>query len=168
MTSRLENLVGALAMRISDEIEDLGPRILNGSVAAPASALTTIGLHPGISIRWLANGLTLSHPGTVRLVDRLVQTGLVERRAAEKDGRAVSLWLTKKGNDVCQSLLERRGHSLAGLLKSLTDKERAQLERIAVKLLTASYAGEAMAVRTCRWCDGEVCTDCPIDAAMEA
>lgn len=155
-------------MRISDEVEDLGPPILEGSVAAPASALTTIGLHPGISIRWLSHGLTLSHPGTVRLVDRLVQAGLVERRSAEEDGRAVSLWLTEKGNDVCKSLLDKRGHSVAGLLKSLTNQERTQLEHIAEKLLTASYVGEAMAVRTCRWCDGEVCTDCPIDAAMEA
>lgn len=155
-------------MRIRDEVEDLGPPALDGKVAAPASALTTIGLHPGISIRWLSHGLMLSHPGTVRLVDRLVDAGLVARRTAEEDGRAVSLWLTDKGNEVCQSLLKKRGRSVAGLLKSLTDKERTQLERIAEKLLSASYVGEAMAVRTCRWCDGEACTDCPIDAAMEA
>lgn len=168
MSKRLENLVGALATRIGDELQDLGNSTLAGSVAAPASALTLIGHNPGITIRWLAHGLMLSHPGTVRLVDRLVDGGLIKRRSAKEDGRAVSLWLTKKGSGVSQTLLNQRDRSISELLMCLTDKERSQLEHIAEKLLKTSFSGETMAVRTCRWCDGEACSDCPIDAAMQA
>lgn len=168
MRDRLVNLVGALAARIGDRVEDIGQASMGEGVAAPASALTTIQLHPGITIRWLSHALTLSHPGTVRLVDRLVAAGLIEKRSSEDDGRAVSLWLTKEGNAVSQAVLDRRNQSLNTILKCLTDGERSQLERIADKILKSSYVDEALAVRTCRWCDGEACTDCPIDAAMEA
>ncbi len=168
MTVRLENLVGALAMRVTDDIEDQGPEILDKTVSAPGSAITTIALHPGISIRWLSSALMLSHPGTVRLVDRLVAAELVERQAAQSDGRAVSLHLTAKGDTLAKQLLARRGDRIAALLQSLSESEKRQLEQIAEKLLVATYAGAATAVRTCRWCDGDACNDCPVDAAMGA
>ncbi|WP_243770451.1 MarR family transcriptional regulator [Enterobacter kobei] len=38
----------------------------------------------------LAIGVGLSHAGTVRLVDRLVSEGLIERREHSTDGRARS------------------------------------------------------------------------------
>ena len=62
-----------------------------------ASALALLAHKPGLSIRMLAIGVGLSHAGTVRLVDRLVSEGLIERREHSTDGRARSLYLTPTG-----------------------------------------------------------------------
>ena len=44
------------------------------------AALCVIGHEPGLSIDFLARVLGMSHPGTVRLVDRLETDGLIKRR----------------------------------------------------------------------------------------
>lgn len=62
-----------------------------------ASALALLSHKPGLSIGMLAVGVGLSHPGTVRLVDRLAAEGLIERREHLTDGRARALYLTAAG-----------------------------------------------------------------------
>src|SRR3569623_1170699 len=85
--------------------------------SAPA-ALILIHENPDTRIEALARYLTLSHSGTVRLVDRLAQAGWVAREACD-DTRAVVLVLTKTGAKVAERLLEGRrkclGQALAGI-----------------------------------------------------
>ena len=59
-----------------------------------AAALNIIAYYEGCTNARLAKALCLSHPATVRLVDKLEAEGLVESRDAA-DGRAVSLHLTE-------------------------------------------------------------------------
>ena len=110
MTTRLENLLGALGVAINDRMDDAFDEVCAVGDSAPA-ALILIRENPDTRIEALARYLTLSHSGTVRLVDRLAQAGWVAREACE-DKRAVVLVLTKAGEKVAERLLEGRRKSL--------------------------------------------------------
>ena len=85
MDLEIETFSGAFALAISDDI------VRASSSRAPeagpaASALALLAHKPGLSIRMLAIRVGLSHAGTVRLVDRLVSEGLIERRGIRQTG----------------------------------------------------------------------------------
>lgn len=49
---------------------------------------------PGLLQRELAEALTIARPTATRLLDGLVEKGLVERRASDKDGREQTIFPT--------------------------------------------------------------------------
>jgi MarR family transcriptional regulator, negative regulator of the multidrug operon emrRAB len=83
MQSRDANLLAALALGIADRIrETIEAGAEHGAMAS--AALNTVGFFPGESIDALSKTLKLSHSGTVRLVDRLAEEGLVERKKRDR------------------------------------------------------------------------------------
>jgi len=68
-----------------------------GLTAAQADALTVIGQTEPVSLKDLGDLLIAEAGHPSRLVDRLVEAGLVSRRAAGDDRRRVELSLTAKG-----------------------------------------------------------------------
>ena len=94
-TSRSSNLLGAFVIGVYDQMlarieAEVG---LGGQSAA---ALVVIGFNQGRSVDFLSGALQLSHSGCVRVVDKLAQAGLVQRREG-KDRRVVALHLTAVG-----------------------------------------------------------------------
>lgn len=164
---RLENVFGALALAASDAIlrSAMGDGARGSSTAA---ALNLIGHVPGTSVDLLARGLSLSHPGTVRLVDRLVADGFVSRTPSMLDRRSVELRLTSAGTRKRRALVGGRRAALDDFLEPLSAIERRQLDAIASKLLRAHVTEIAEALATCRFCDERACLDCPVDSALEA
>jgi DNA-binding MarR family transcriptional regulator len=80
----------------------------------------------------------LSQPALSRLVDRLVERGLVERCADPADGRGVRLSLTDAGRVVQRRIGRRHARSVArAMTAGLTAAELAQLETICRKLAAA-------------------------------
>jgi DNA-binding MarR family transcriptional regulator len=55
---------------------------------------------PGLSQYEIADELTISRPTATRLIDGLQALGLVERRAAEHDGRHWSVFPTRKATEM--------------------------------------------------------------------
>lgn len=168
MTTYLANLVGALSLSITDRLGDAAVE-----VAPPAGelseALVVIAMENDISIKRLAQRLRLSHPGTVRMVDRLEKAGWVTRGPGQ-DGRTLGLVLTDAGRQtVAQFCALRAGH-LEGLLKVLTPKERRELRPIAEKLLRALTTDLVAAYANCRMCDTDMCKarGCPVEAEARA
>jgi MarR family transcriptional regulator, organic hydroperoxide resistance regulator len=80
-----------LQRRINDAMVPLGV------TAAQADALVVIGQAGRVSLKDLGDLLIAEAGHPSRLVDRLVEAGLVERRAAGEDRRRVELSLTAKG-----------------------------------------------------------------------
>lgn len=162
-TERLQNIVGALALTIADEIaektENFAPR------DDPVAAIAVIGRSPNWTIRQLSNDLRLSHAATVRLVDRLVADDLMRRTKSTRDARAVELILTANGQHVYAEVLQARQASLKRLLSSLSHHEQDALGKIAEKLLSAGSNDKARRSRTCRLCDVVRCRTCPMDIA---
>jgi MarR family transcriptional regulator, negative regulator of the multidrug operon emrRAB len=158
--ARMTNLLGALAIGLSDEITDAAERRVNHAGCTP-SALSLIGHEPGLSVDYLARILSMSHPGAVRLVDRLEADGLVARRPTS-DGRVVALHLTAAGRKCRGKLLADRRTVLNRALEQLARHERAQLGILIEKLLVAIKRDTEHAYAICRLCEETVCKPCPM------
>jgi len=111
----------------------------------------------------------LSHPGCVRLVDRLEERKLVARSDAS-DGRAVAVELTAGGAAAARAALRRRRRTLARALAVLSPRELQVLGALASKVLTGLVRDEPEALRVCRLCDYRVCPEgvCPVGIALDA
>ena len=160
------NLLGALTRALSDRVDAALRENLNRSGEA-ASAIVFLGYTPGISVEILRQVLSLSHPGTVRLIDRLVEDGLVERRKTE-DGRAVALHLTRDGDKLRTELLNVRNDLLETALDSLSKEERKDFGRLIAKVLSTLPETELDKHHICRQCSVSLCSsDCPIPGHAE-
>ncbi len=159
------NLLGALALFVTDTITDALEREPGAGFAA---ALSLLHAFPALSVEELRRPLALSHSGCVRLVDRLEQEGLLERRAAAADARAVALHLTRKGSAAATRALAAREAALVDALAALTAVERETFGRLATKLLDRNVVRVPTAVRTCRLCDHEACASCPMSKFLDA
>ncbi len=163
MMDKTANLLGVLGLAVADRIEDVARDFL-GRVGETPAALVVIGHGTGLSNDGLRRILGLSHPGTVRLVDRLVADRLVERREGQ-DRRAVALRLTDQGQSVRDELLHGRLSAIDALLTPLTKHERDILDGLLRKVLTAMDTTVSERRTLCRLCDVQVCSDCPIPAS---
>jgi DNA-binding MarR family transcriptional regulator len=77
----------------------------------------------------------LSQPALSRLVDRLAERGIVERRSDPADGRGVRLALTAAGQGLQRQVGQRHARSVArALTAGLTAGELRELETICRKL----------------------------------
>ncbi len=162
---RTANLLGAFTLAIADELRRVTEEGAAHGAAAPA-ALVMIGTYPGQTIEALSHTLQLSHSGTVRLVDRLVADGLVERQQG-LDGRTVALFLTAAGEQSMQVVLAKRRQILEETLQTLSLTEQEQLTMLIEKLLVGFTRDRAHADTICRLCHEAVCPaeSCPVECA---
>lgn len=159
------NVFGAFALMISDDI--IQATSSRAPEAGPtASALALLAHMPGLSIRMLAAGVSLSHAGTVRLVDRLATEGLIERRDHSSDGRTRSLYLTRAGKKVSNAVLNARDQVISEGLAVLTREELKILGQISARILRARLESLEHSYRVCRLCCYAGCPDCPVDAEL--
>ena len=162
MRPRTANLLGALALEVAGAQEAVVTPVV-GQAGAAASALITIAAHPGRTIERLRVPLGLSQPGAVRLVERLVDAGWVER-GGPGGRRGLELRLTRQGEEVLDELLAAR-RALVPLLAPLTERERGQLGGLLEKLLAARTAGRDDLERLCRLCEWRICRSYPVAGA---
>ncbi|MGH8241376.1 MAG: MarR family winged helix-turn-helix transcriptional regulator [Steroidobacteraceae bacterium] len=164
-SARAENILGALALALTDIVlRDTQQQAPEAGPAAAAIAL--LGHDPGMTIERLRRALGLSHPGAVRLVDRLASDRLIVRRPSERDGRAVALRLTKVGEASCRAILSARQRGLAQALQSLSPAERSTFGALVEKVLRALLEDEDHAYALCRLCNYHVCIDCPVETEL--
>jgi MarR family transcriptional repressor of emrRAB len=162
-SARDANLVGALGLALADRLR-AAAELAGGSSAA--EALVALSERAaGASIDALARIVGLSHSGAVRLVDRLVRDGLVERRRAA-DQRSAALVLTPSGRRMARRVLTRREAEVQSVVALLTDDQRAALTQIAERAVTGIAADPGAERRLCRLCDPEACgRSCPVAPA---
>ena len=165
--SRQANLLGALAIAVVDRLHEARADDDGRGLTATA-ALNHLRLRPGQNIDFLARLLHISHPATVRLVNRLEAEGLVERRPDEEDARSRALVLTAAGQRAALAAARKRLDVLDQMLSPLTAAERRQLEPVLEKLLGALTTDRWDARHICRLCDLPTCEmpACPVDQAI--
>ena len=164
---RTANLLGALALALTDRMtEETQTRAMHGA-AAPA-AVVSIGVDPGLSVGALAQTVGLTHSATVRLVDRLARDGLVERRGG-MDGRSVGLRLTRRGAARRRAILKGRHQILSEALAVLPAGDQAALTPLIEALLGAMTRDRRQADHMCRLCDEDICPEatCPVESAAQ-
>lgn len=169
--ARTANLLGALVLVAAERVET-ATSAASGRPASDTAALvaltTTLG---GASQDRLAHVLGLTQSGATRLVDRLAQEGLAERRRGP-DGRTSAVVATATGERTARQALRERLAVTQGLLAVLRDDERAQLTRLLERLLGGVTGGRDDAYRICRLCDPDACGHaagrCPVTTAADA
>lgn len=162
---RSTNIIGAMALAVAERIrrDVSGPLGMSDTAAA---GIALIGFAPGSSIDAIRRSLLLTHSAVVRLVDRLVAAGTVERMTAPNDGRVVALRLTASGQALWRALLSERQVGLEFTLSVLSSEELHQFARLAGKVLGGSVRDADHARHLCRLCNYQICSDCPVEAGL--
>ncbi|HEY9831672.1 MAG TPA: MarR family transcriptional regulator [Stenomitos sp.] len=159
--TNLANLVGALALALTDAVAQSAERMVDDAGPA-AEALCLVRHAPGIPIEQLRRALGMSHPGAVRLVERLEKQGLILRERCSVDRRAVELKLTQEGEALVSKIHQARLKALEEVLTSLSSKDRLNLCRISNQILYSLTKTKDSALTICRLCDETSCLNCPV------
>ncbi|HZZ11530.1 MAG TPA: MarR family winged helix-turn-helix transcriptional regulator [Paraburkholderia sp.] len=163
MTQRTENLLGVLALLITDE---MNAQATMDALAGPTARamLNAIGQYPDSSIEVLREAVDLSHPAAVRAVAGLVDAGLVVKKPGA-DKRSVALALSASGKREVKRLQTARERMLQRILGRLEDTERDVLESLLIKILWHETRDPAHAMQLCRLCDDGPClkAGCPVE-----
>jgi DNA-binding MarR family transcriptional regulator len=157
---RPANVFGALALVVADQIADAAASAAGRSESAPAALAALLHFLDRPSVDLLRQVLGLTSSGTVRLLDRLQEAGLVERADGE-DRRSTAIVLTEAGTAAAEQVCRARAGVLDRVLAVLSPDERADVDRLAGKMLVAMRRGPGAVRWICRLCDTGICRGAP-------
>ena len=165
---RLGNLLGALSLTVADRLWSVGAA--HDLSTSEQAALVTLHAHPDHPASWLGEVLGLTSGGVTRLVDRLVERGLVARTPGS-DARQRRLRPTATGTRRARALNAERLAVLDDVLSPLSASEQAALTRALERVVGTLHEEYAPTLRTCRLCDRGACRSgapCPLDHLVPA
>ncbi len=122
--------------------ESLG-RELEQSIGIPMvffEVLIHVGAAPEarLTMSRLSTDVALTTGGVTRLVDRMVDAGLVERQNCPSDRRSIHVVLTTAGSAVLERAVAAHVDGIQRhLMAHLDDRDRADLTRVLAKVLDA-------------------------------
>jgi DNA-binding MarR family transcriptional regulator len=90
-----------------------------------------------LTIKQIAELLGRSMSVTSRLVDQLVERGLVSRREDERDRRAKRIAITESGRTLITTLERRRAEAQVAVIEHLSPEEQADVARAMALLAEA-------------------------------
>jgi len=105
--------------------------------------LSTLTEREGISQSELAERLYVTKGNVSGLVDRLVQAGLVERRAIAGDRRSYAMHLTPEGRRLAEAGIAAQRDFVAQTLGKLRSDDLTELDRLVVAWREIARAVEA-------------------------
>ena len=91
----------------------------------------------GLRQKAIAEQMHIGPSSTSEFIDKLEQTGYIERRPDPDDGRATRIYLTEKGKARAYELEDERKERFANLFAALTEEEKEQLLALLDKLAAA-------------------------------
>jgi DNA-binding MarR family transcriptional regulator len=104
-------------------------------------ALVFVSQNGDASLSAMAEQLGLSLPAASRMVELLVQRGLMQRQARPNDRRCVSLSLTRRGGATFRTALRATQVALAERFEALSSRELSQING-AMRILGRLFAPE--------------------------
>ncbi len=119
-------------------------------------------LHPQCCIKDLANGLAVSHPAAVKLVERLEGKKLITRSPDEHDRRVVQLTATRTGARRAKSVIEARSEAMEAILAKSGGVCAEGLLDCLESFVRAALADEHDVNGVCLHCGGSHDDDCPV------
>ncbi len=122
------------SLRVQDSAIGIGPSQL--------SALSVIVYGGPRSLHELARAEQVRPPTMSRIVDALVEEGLVKRQVNDADRRTVTISPTPRGVQIMQEGRDRREKRLVELLKPLEPEEVRDIQRateILTRILQSDY-----------------------------
>ena len=129
---------GALLKQIHDIMEKNANNVLREQdlTISQSGVLVLLDEKEGktASFKDLEKDFGVSQPTMVGILNRLVQKGLVEVLTDSEDKRIRKAHLTQKGADKCKEGYKHMNSAEDQLLKSLTDDEKAEFNRLLLKV----------------------------------
>lgn len=166
---RTANLLGAAALSSADRLTVAAADAAGTSVSG-AAALVTLHAAPGLGVTALGKRVGLSQPAAARMVDALVEQGLVERH--RESARSVGVWLTRHGRAAAGRVLKARDRALVELVERLDPEQQEALRTGLEALLPGVYEHTGDEQLVCRLCDRAACVTggaiCPVGAAARS
>jgi DNA-binding MarR family transcriptional regulator len=165
------NVFGALALIVADQMADVTAVAAGRSDSAPAALAALYHFLDRPSVDLLRQVLGLTSSGTVRLLDRLAESGLVERGPGA-DARSTAVSLTAAGRTAAEQVCDARAGLLDRALSVLSPAERKEFSALSAKVLVGMMRGPGAVRWMCRLCDTGICRGrpggCPVgNAARE-
>jgi MarR family transcriptional regulator, negative regulator of the multidrug operon emrRAB len=166
--ARTANLLGSMSLAVADRLRAATEAAAGHAGSGPAALAALSTYLEGEPIDELGRSLGLTHSAAVRLVDRLEESGLVERERGV-DRRSVSVAMTAAGRRAGRKILHARHRAIGEVLESLSPSEQRTLAGVCGKLLGGLTTSHADARRICRLCDPDACGHydgrCPVTRA---
>ena len=100
-------------------------------------AVSAIGRHDHLTMTALANMLDVPLSTATRIVEKLVDQGLVERRQSKHDRRVTEVRFGQRGRRINRYVEESRRAEAHAMLRDLPERERTRLLRQLSRLLDA-------------------------------
>jgi DNA-binding MarR family transcriptional regulator len=122
-------------------------------------ALTYVGERRACSIGEIADGLDVTHPAAVKMIDRLARKGMVTRRVSALDHRQAEIQITPAGRDLVHRVGHARSERLSRVLEQMTADERQGLIR-GLERFIGAYSSARALDEICRSCQTLLPTDC--------
>lgn len=120
---------------------DQNPLQDSGVTMPQLALLDWVAASPGCSVQESADGLGLTAPTVSVGVRRLEKAGLLVRQPDPQDGRAIQLFLTTQGQELCQQARAFRRDKMRRLLKGLTAEESTTLVTLLEYAISAAEKG---------------------------
>ncbi|AZK48344.1 MarR family winged helix-turn-helix transcriptional regulator [Paenibacillus lentus] len=124
---RLQLKYSMVAKKLRHEIMQHREQALTGP---QFHMLSLIAKEQSCNVTYLAESLVVKPSAITVMLDRLVQSGYVERRHDDQDRRAVLLSITEQGKDAYEEARKKSREVLAYYFGCLDENERTILERV--------------------------------------
>ena len=154
------NVFGALALMVADQMADATAAAAGRSDSAPAALAALYHFLDRPSVDLLRQVLGLTSSGAVRLLDRLAESGLIERGRGT-DARSTVVSLTEAGRAAAVEVCSERAAVLDRALAVLSPGERDEFTTLAGKMLVGLMRGPGAVRWMCRLCDTGICRGTP-------
>jgi DNA-binding MarR family transcriptional regulator len=129
-------------------LASLHPELAAKLTPSKLRALDFLAAHGALRVGELADRLAVDDTTATRLVDRLEELGVAERRSEPGDRRATVVGLTPAGEELVAGVASQRQRFFREVLGALEPAERAELVRLTEKAASALRArSEELAAR---------------------
>jgi DNA-binding MarR family transcriptional regulator len=116
--------------------------------------------HDDCSIRELAEGLGVSHPAAVKLVERLHRKELITRTERDPDHRVVHLQLSEAGVDCVNHVREQRTEVLETIVRRMSSGDQDGFASGLRSFMAAALQDDNTAEAVCLHCGTEHVEQC--------
>lgn len=123
-------------------------------------ALSFIAERRCCSVGALAEGLGVTHPAAVKLVDKLVKKELITRSVAATDHRQTDIVVTETGRELVKQVRRARTDRLEAVLSRMPAEDRHALIDGLQGFVTAALQDESCLDALCLSCQALLPTDC--------
>jgi DNA-binding MarR family transcriptional regulator len=147
-------VVKTMTVRLLRELDEMEMTL------SQLQALTHVGERGKCSVGGIADGLGISHPAVVKLVDKLAKKRLVTRGVAAADHRQAEIAITPQGRELVNRIRHERTQRLVQVLDRMSVDERQALISGLQAFVTAALRDGRALDALCVNCQTLLPTDC--------